>query len=134
MNRYTTQGWGEDLFAYDDYHSSGGNATLRPPIPRVPYLVSEAVGSLDGAPLYRWTDSGHILALQAQMHAQVHNIARSNPAYAGLLGWARSTTPRSAAELATGNTSNGGAYSTPFAFPNPAPPSIALNRIRRKDR
>jgi beta-galactosidase len=84
----STSGWAEDVFAYDDYHSSGGNAILEPPVPGVPYMVSEAVGALDGAPLYRWIDSGATLALQAQMHAQVHSIAASNPAYAGLLGWA----------------------------------------------
>jgi beta-galactosidase len=84
----TTSGWAEDVFAYDDYHSSGGNAILEPPLPGVPYMVSEAVGALDGAPLYRWIDSGATLALQAQMHAQVHSLAASNAAYAGLLGWA----------------------------------------------
>ncbi len=83
-----TSGWAEDVFGYDDYHSSGGNAILEPPVAGLPYLVSEAVGALDGAPLYRWVDSEATLALQARMHAQVHNIAQSNPAYAGLLGWA----------------------------------------------
>ena len=29
-----------------------------------------------------------MLATQAVMHAQVHDIARSDPGYAGLLGWA----------------------------------------------
>jgi beta-galactosidase len=83
-----TQGWAEDVFGYDDYHSSNGNAILEPPVPGVPYLVTEAVGALDGPPLYRWVDPQATLATQAQMHAQVHNIAQSNPAYAGLLGWA----------------------------------------------
>ncbi|MFL5860327.1 MAG: glycoside hydrolase family 2 protein, partial [Solirubrobacteraceae bacterium] len=83
-----TQGWAEDVFGYDDYHSSNGNAILEPPIPGVPYLVTEAVGALDGAPLYRWVDTEATLAIQARMHAQVHNIAQSNSAYAGLLGWA----------------------------------------------
>ena len=57
-------------------------------MPGVPYLVSEAVGALDGSPTYRWVDSGAVLAEQALLHAQVHNIARSDPRYAGLLGWA----------------------------------------------
>ena len=83
-----TQGWAEDVFGYDDYHSLNGNAVLEPPVPGVPYLVSEAVGAVDGAPLYRWVDTEAALAIQARMHAQVHNIAQSNPAYAGLLGWA----------------------------------------------
>ncbi|MDQ6744651.1 MAG: hypothetical protein M3Z27_01310 [Actinomycetota bacterium] len=88
MYTQSTSGWAEDVFGYDDYHSSGGNATLQPPVSGLPYLVTEAVGALDGAPLYRWVDSEATLALQARMHAQVHNIAQSNPAYAGLLGWA----------------------------------------------
>jgi beta-galactosidase len=88
MTNQSTTGWAEDVFAYDDYDSSGGNATLKPPVSGVPYLVSESVGALDGAPLYRWVDTEATLAIQAKMHAQVHNIAQSDPAYAGLLGWA----------------------------------------------
>jgi beta-galactosidase len=57
-------------------------------VPGVPYLVSEAVGALDGPPAYRWIDPAATLAIQARMHAQVHNIARSGDRYAGLLGWA----------------------------------------------
>ncbi|HUY47251.1 MAG TPA: hypothetical protein VMV92_16220 [Streptosporangiaceae bacterium] len=72
------------MFGYDDYHSSDGNAELKPPLPGVPYLVSEAVGAL----AYRWIDPGAALAVQALMHAQVHDIAQANPGYAGLLGWA----------------------------------------------
>jgi beta-galactosidase len=88
MYTQSTTGWAEDVFGYDDYHSSGGEATLDPPVAGVPYLVTEAVGAIDGAPLYRWIDTEATLATQAQMHAQVHNIAQSDPAYAGLLGWA----------------------------------------------
>jgi beta-galactosidase len=88
MDIYSTAGWAEDVFGYDDYHSAGGNAELEPPLPGVPYLVSEAVGVLDGPPTYRWIDAGAVLAEQALLHAQVHNIARSNPGYAGLLAWA----------------------------------------------
>jgi beta-galactosidase len=80
-------GWAEDVFAYDDYHTSDGNATLDPPVAGVPYMVSEAVGSIDGPPLYRWIDSTVTLQTQGVMHAQVQDIAMSNPAYAGLLGW-----------------------------------------------
>jgi beta-galactosidase len=88
MINYSTEGWAEDVFAYDDYQHRGGNALLQPPIPGVPYLVSEAVGALDGSPTYRWGDSGAVLAEQALLHAQVHNIVQSDPGYAGLLGWA----------------------------------------------
>jgi beta-galactosidase len=88
MDIYSTAGWAEDVFGYDDYHSTGGRAELKPPLPGVPYLVSEAVGALDGPPAYRWIDPGAVLAEQALMHAEVHSIARSNPGYAGVLGWA----------------------------------------------
>ena len=54
----------------------------------VPYMVSESVGALAGAPLYRWVDTVATLATQARMHAQVHSIAQSTAGYAGLLGWA----------------------------------------------
>jgi hypothetical protein len=50
-------------------------------------MVSEAVGAVTGAPLYRWVDSQATLALQGTLHAEVHNIAAGNPGYAGLLGW-----------------------------------------------
>ena len=90
MRIYSTKDWAQDVFAYDDYnlHNDPKAAPLRPPIPRVPYFVSEAVGALDGPPLYRWVDSNATLAAQAELHARKHNAARSNPAYAGLLGWA----------------------------------------------
>ena len=88
MDVQSTTAWDQDVFAYDDYHAADGNATLEPPVPGVPYLVTEAVGALDGPPLYRWVDTEATLATQARMHAQVHEIARSDPAYAGLLGWA----------------------------------------------
>ncbi|HWF75260.1 MAG TPA: glycoside hydrolase family 2 TIM barrel-domain containing protein, partial [Solirubrobacteraceae bacterium] len=87
MATQSTAGWSEDVFAYDDYHTSGANAILEPPLPGLPYMVSEAVGSLDGPPLYRWIDSSQVQGEQALLHAQVHNLARANPAYAGLLAW-----------------------------------------------
>jgi beta-galactosidase len=88
MIRHSTRRWREDVFGYDDYTSAGREAALRPPLPGVPYLVSEAVGALAGAPGYRWTDPAEVLAWQARLHARVHAIARSDPRYAGLLGWA----------------------------------------------
>ncbi len=88
MLNYSLDGWAEDVFAYDDYQHHEGNAELQPPMPGVPYLVSEAVGALDGPPTYRWADPGAMLAVQALLHAQVHDIAQSDARYAGLLGWA----------------------------------------------
>jgi beta-galactosidase len=79
--------WDEDVFAFNDYHARRGRARLLPPLPGVPYLISEAVGALSGRPAYRWIDTGAVLATQAFLHAQVHNGARSDARYAGLLGW-----------------------------------------------
>ena len=88
MASHSASGWDEDVFAYDDYQPRHGGVQLQPPLPGVPYLVSEAVGALSGWPMYRWIDTGAVLAAQALLHAQVHNIARSDTRYAGLLGWA----------------------------------------------
>ncbi len=88
MAAYSTEGWAEDVFAYDDYQSLDGNAVLMPPIPGVPYMVSESVGALAGPPTYRWIDPEKVLAEQARLHAQVHSIAQSQDRFAGLLSWA----------------------------------------------
>jgi beta-galactosidase len=85
---HSTRGWAEDVFSYDDYHydRADGNAALGPPVPGVPYFVSECVGTFNGAPI-RWTDPGALLAEQGRLHAQVHNLARADPRIAGLLAW-----------------------------------------------
>lgn len=88
MGQHSTAGWAQDVFGYDDYHARDGKAELLPPLPDVPYLVSESVGAMDGSPTYSWTDTGAVLAAQALLHAEVHDIARSDNRYAGLLGWA----------------------------------------------
>ena len=87
MDIYSTTDWAEDVFGYDDYHSAGGQAVLEPPLPGVPYLISEAVGALDGPPRFRWIDKEAVLATQGLMHAQVHDVAQGNASYVGLLGW-----------------------------------------------
>jgi beta-galactosidase len=79
--------WVQQVFAYDDYSHSDGNAELQPPLPGVPYLVTESVGALDGPPYYRWIDTQDVQQDQGRLHAQVHNIAGSDNAYTGLLGW-----------------------------------------------
>jgi beta-galactosidase len=87
MAVHSTRGWAQDVFAFNDYRRRQGAASLDYPIKGVPYLVSEAVGVVDGSPTFRWTDSGAVLASQTLMHAQVHNQARANVHYAGLIGW-----------------------------------------------
>ena len=90
MDHYSVKSWSEDVFAYNDYHREpGDNAGLLSPLPGVPYLITESVGVQWPQPRhYRWIDPPALLARQAVLHAQVHDIARSDPRYAGLLGWA----------------------------------------------
>jgi beta-galactosidase len=83
----STAGWAEDVFSHDDYHMVGGLPQLQPPTPGVPYLVTEAIGA-GLNPTYRWADPAATLAAQARWHAMVHDQARANPRYTGLLGWA----------------------------------------------
>jgi beta-galactosidase len=83
---HITAGWAEDVFSYDDYHVTGGEPDLLPPVPGVPYLVSESVGALN--PTYRWFDPPPVLANQAVAHALAHDQAQSGVRYAGLLAWA----------------------------------------------
>jgi beta-galactosidase len=84
------EGWAEDVYAFNDYHrDERGNARLLPPLPGVPYLITESVGvELPHPHRYRWTDPPARLAQQAVFHAQVHDVAQSDPRYAGLLAWA----------------------------------------------
>lgn len=89
MDRYSTEFWDEDVFSFNDYHlTRSGHYRLKPPLPGVPYLVSESVGVEMPRPRhYRWTDPPALLARQAAYHAQAHDIAQSDPRYAGLLAW-----------------------------------------------
>jgi beta-galactosidase len=101
MNDYSVTDWNQQVFAYDDYTYSPmgstdtdyeqNSAALKPPIEDangnpLPYLVSESVGAIMGAPLYRWIDPSTTLGLQAKLHAQAHSEAGAS-GYAGLLGW-----------------------------------------------
>jgi len=90
MDHHSTEFWDEDVFAFNDYHlGRSGHYQLKPPLRGVPYLVTELVGVEKPRPgHYRWTDPPALLARQAVFHAQAHDIARSDPRYAGLLAWA----------------------------------------------
>jgi beta-galactosidase len=91
MAYHDVTGWNEDVFGYNDYdHDLGlGEALLRPPIPGLPYLVTEAIGVDEWKPpRFAWTDSPSQLARQASLHGQAQSLARSNPRYSGMLAWA----------------------------------------------
>jgi beta-galactosidase len=84
-------GWSEDVFAFNDYthNRQTGEALLRPPLPGLPYLVTEAVGVDEARPHhFSWTDTPAALADQAALHGEAQSLARSSPDYAGLLAWA----------------------------------------------
>ena len=85
MTTQSTAGWAEDVFGYDDYHVVDGEPNLAAPVAGVPYLVSEAVGTID--PTFRWFDPPAVLAGQADAHALVHDQAGWDPRYAGLIAW-----------------------------------------------
>jgi beta-galactosidase len=82
----STNGWAEDVFSFDDYHYVDGEPELLPPVPGVPYLISESVGAMN--PTYLWFDRPSVLAGQAFAHALAHDQAQSDVRYAGLLAWA----------------------------------------------
>lgn len=79
----------QDVFAFNDYEKPRRNGLPRLQQPRtdLPYLVTEAVGVLAGHRHFRRTDPASAQARQAQFHAAVHDDARSDPRYSGLLAW-----------------------------------------------
>ncbi len=88
MNMYSTDQWDEDVFAYDDYDDPKNSVRLLPPLPGVPYLITESVGVLHVRPRhFRWTDPPSWLAKQAVLHAQAHAQAAAKDQYSGLIGW-----------------------------------------------
>jgi beta-galactosidase len=89
MDHHSTDGWAQDVFGFNDYGVDLlGDACLQPPLPGVPYLVTESVGAMEGRlPHFAWTDPPQLLTSQATLHAQAQNAARSSAGYAGLLAW-----------------------------------------------
>lgn len=93
MVYHSTDDWIQDVFAYDDYHSApDGSVGLMPPIPRVPFFFSEAVGQFSyGAHgfnnKYRRVADPALQQKQALYHAQAHDRAAADPHYAGLIAW-----------------------------------------------
>lgn len=87
---YPVVAGGSSVFSFNDYSrlpGPGAPAPLRPPRDGVPYLVSEAVGTLVGPPSYRRTDTVAVQRDQAMLHAWVHGRAASDDRYCGLLAW-----------------------------------------------
>lgn len=84
---FSTEDWFQDLFAFNDYRHNEEGSLLRGPIEGVPFLMTEAVGSLVGPKYYRRIDTVHIQQRQAYLHAQAHDQVAGNPGHCGLLAW-----------------------------------------------
>lgn len=90
----TRREWHQDVFAFDDYHAaSPGIVGIYPPLPGVPYLVTEAVGQFNYntgkgfTDYYRRAGDPTIQQEQAIFHAQAHSKAADYPCCAGLIAW-----------------------------------------------
>lgn len=88
------QEWHQDVFAFDDYHAaSPGVVGIDPPLPGVPYLVTEAVGQFNYSTgkgfrkYYRRAGDPGAQQEQAILHAQAHSKAANYPRCAGLIAW-----------------------------------------------
>lgn len=91
--RHNTTNYQQDVFAQNDYsRSTGPDRKQRPELmsPRtdMPYLVTEAVGTLSGPAIYyRRIDRQDVQQGQATAHARVHNIAGGDDRHCGVLAW-----------------------------------------------
>ncbi|MCW3840681.1 NEW3 domain-containing protein [Micromonospora yasonensis] len=91
--RHNTTNYQQDVFAQNDYSNSIGPdgrklPGLMSPRTDLPYLVTEAVGTLSGpAIFYRRIDRQDAQQGQAIAHARVHNIAGGDNRHCGVLAW-----------------------------------------------
>ncbi len=92
FNNWQTD-WHEDVFAMDDYHAApDGSLAIFPPLPGVPYMLSETVGqrtyARDGfGNVYRRAGDVEVQVKQAIYHAQAHDKAAAYPRCCGVIAW-----------------------------------------------
>jgi beta-galactosidase len=85
--------WHEDVFSMDDYHSApDGSVEIYPPLPGVPYMLSETVGqytygSKGFTNQYRRAGDAAMQCKQALYHAQAHDRAAAFPRFCGVIAW-----------------------------------------------
>ena len=85
--------WHEDVFSMDDYHSApDGSVEIYPPLPGVPYMLSETVGqyTYGGKGFtnqYRRAGNVAVQCKQAIYHAQAHDRAAAFPRFCGVIAW-----------------------------------------------
>lgn len=94
MDRYSLKGWSEDVYAFNDYQhdEQTGELDLRPPLPGVPFLLTETIGQLVGpgpsiAHKYRRAGDVGLQEKQAVYHAEAHEQAAANPRFCGVIAW-----------------------------------------------
>jgi len=85
--------WHQDVFAMDDYHTApDGTLGIFPPLPGIPYMLSETVGQFSYGdkgfhnPYYRTGDL-KLQSDQAIYHAQAHDRAGAYPRFCGVVAW-----------------------------------------------
>ncbi len=88
------QEWHQDVFAFDDYHAEpDGTVSIAPPLPGVPYMLSEAVGQFNYATgkhfdaYYRRAGDVAVQEAQALRHAQAHSRAANYDRICGVVAW-----------------------------------------------
>ena len=84
---HSIDGYFQDVFTYNDYQHTEDGAFLRPPLAGIPYIVTEAVGSLSGPHFYRRVDPMSVQQRQAELHAQVHHQAAGDRRHLGMIAW-----------------------------------------------
>lgn len=85
--------WHEDVFSMDDYHAApDGSVEIFPPLPGVPYMLSETVGQYSYTSKgfnnqYRRAGDAAMQCRQAINHAQAHDRAAAFPRFCGVIAW-----------------------------------------------
>jgi|GEM_PF-270760 len=94
MTSRSENGWDEDVFAFDDYHSApDGGVGIEPPLKNVPYMLAEAVGQFSYQAKkgfnnkYRRAGELELQTNQALYHAQAHDRAAAFPTFSGVIAW-----------------------------------------------
>jgi len=93
MTSHSIAGWHQEVFALDDYHSApDGSVGILPPLPEVPYMLSECVGQFSYGNKgfrnsYRRAGDLTLQTNQALFHAQAHDRARAYPRFCGVIAW-----------------------------------------------
>ncbi|MBS1855615.1 MAG: glycoside hydrolase family 2 protein [Acidobacteria bacterium] len=94
MTAASTQGWSQDVFAFDDYHAAPDHTVgIHPPLPGVPFMFAETVGQYNYATgrgfgaRYRRAADVPLQVAQAIRHAQAHDRAAAFARCAGVIAW-----------------------------------------------